>query len=178
MGESSGLVRILKDMAIFITGMKCSLCGLLMGDSAEVSGFPAFISNRRDPLYPFSDGAFHRRCLEAHPLANALQQRYEEWIAANRPPARICRITGELITDPDDYVGLGFLVESPAHELFPFNWAHFNRRALSGWLGRSELIAAVQRLSESGDWEGESLHYLLTDLTAPTSDSSSSTPRS
>ena len=164
-------------MAMFITGMKCPLCGLPMNDAAEVSGFPAFIANKRDPLHPFSDGVFHRRCLEAHPLAVALQQRYEAWRASNRPPARICRVSGQLITDPDDYVGLGFLVELAEHELFPFNWTHFSRRALAGWDGRSELYAAVQRLSESGDWEGESLRYLLADLGAPTPDSPPTTPR-
>ncbi len=139
-----------------------------MSDTDEVLGLPAFIANKRDRLYPFSDGAFHRQCLETHPLANALQQRYEEWRVVSRPAARICRITGELITDPNDYLGLGFLVESPEHELFPFNWAHFSRRALSRWKGRKELVAAIQRLSESGDWEGESLHHLLAALAAPT----------
>lgn len=135
-----------------------------MSDSDDAAGFPAFIGNKRDPLYMFSDGVFHRRCLEAHPLVSALQQRFEMWRESNRPPARVCRISGAVITDPDDYIGLGFLVESAEHELFPFNWAHFSRRALAGWEGRSRLHAALQRLSESGDWEGDNLRFLLAEL--------------
>lgn len=151
-------------MAINIPGMNCSLCARPMKNGDDISGFPAFIANKRDPLYHFSDGAFHRHCLEAHPLARSLEQRYEKWKAVNRPNARICRITGELITDPDNYLGFGFLVDNSEHELFPFNWAHFSRNALSKWEGRHGLVAAVRRLYESGNWEGEALPILLEDI--------------
>lgn len=165
-------------MAIFISGMTCPLCGQPMTDGAEVSGYPAFISNKRDPLYLFSDGVFHRRCLEAHPSASILEQRYEAWRTANRPPARICRISGKLITDPDDYLGVGFLVESPSHELYPFNWAHFSRHELKGWVHRDELRAAVERLAQSTEWEGDSLKWLLANLAAsPTPNLPPSSPR-
>jgi len=154
-------------MAILISGMTCPLCGQPMTDGFDLSGYPAFISNKRDPLYQFSDAILHRRCLEAHPLASALAQRYEAWRSANRPQARICRITGQPITNPDDYVGVGFLVESPTHELYSFNWAHFSRHALKGWIHRDELRAAVERLALSVAWEGEDLKWLLADLAPP-----------
>jgi hypothetical protein len=135
-----------------------------MADTSEVIGFPAFIANKKDPLQIFSDGAFHRQCVDRHPLAGALTRRYEAWLASNRPAARICRASGTLITDPDDYIGLGFLVESPVHELYPFNWAHFSRRALQEWPQRDYLLAAIERLATSSEWEGESLRWLIEDL--------------
>ena len=154
-------------MAIFIHGMKCPLCGLPMADSTEVLGFPAFIANKKDPLHLFSDGVFHKRCIEAHPLGDALVCRYEAWRAANRPPARICKVSGVLITDPDDYIGLGFLVSSPTHELYPFNWAHFSRRAFNEWPQRGALIAAIERLPECGVWDEDGVRQILGELARP-----------
>ncbi len=135
-----------------------------MTDSAEVLGFPAFIANKKDPLHLFSDGVFHRLCIDSHPLSDELACRYEAWRAANRPAARICIASGAPITDPDDYIGLGFLVSSSTHELYPFNWAHFSRRAFNEWPQRSALIAAIEKLPESGEWDRDSVRQMLAEL--------------
>lgn len=136
---------------MIIAGMKCSACGLPMKDNNEVIGFPAFIANQRDPLYQFNDGVFHVHCLKSHALAETLFQRYEAWTAANLPKSRICRASGQLISDPEDYIGLGFLVESPVHELFPYNFAHFSQRALREWNFRDRLVMALTRLAKSSE---------------------------
>jgi hypothetical protein len=52
-------------MALVIIGeSKCALCGEVLQNQQRIIGFPAFIADRGDPLYRYSDSAMHRSCFE------------------------------------------------------------------------------------------------------------------
>src|SRR5262245_10041936 len=99
-------------MALFIPGMHCAISGKTIRRIEDAVLFPPFISNEADPLFIFSDAVVDRETFLKHPLAAEAQKRLEEGQARTAPDKRRCLICGELITHPDDYVGLGYLVSS------------------------------------------------------------------
>lgn len=153
-------------MAIFIPGMRCALSGREIRSADEAIVFPAFVSNELDPLHVFSDSVMHVDAFRAHPLAAQAQARYEEARQRTAPGKRACLICQQLITDPDNYVGLGFLIDEPAHPLSRFNYAHFHRSCLSSWSQLPELIQHLDQLDRSGLWKGEGLQRMIRNLRA------------
>lgn len=50
-------------MAIIIPGKTlCPLCDDVITESDEIVGVPHFIADKNDPLWRYSDAAFHRAC--------------------------------------------------------------------------------------------------------------------
>jgi len=50
-------------MAIIIRGKtKCSLCGKVLNDADEIVATQAFIQDRNNPLWRYSDSAMHKPC--------------------------------------------------------------------------------------------------------------------
>jgi hypothetical protein len=112
-------------------------------------------------LFIFSDAIVHKDVFEKHPWAARVQERLEE---ARRlaPPGNLrCRICAELITHPDSYFGLGYLVDDPQHPLHKFNYAHFHRAHLAAWSQRAALLSGLEELNRSGAWCGEGPSRLL-----------------
>jgi hypothetical protein len=89
------------------------------------------------------------------------QTRFEEAQQRSAPKSRICFICGEQIIDPDDYLGLGYLIDDRNHPLHRFNYAHFHRSCLKKWPGARNLAADLEKLDESGEWQGEGLKQLI-----------------
>jgi len=73
-------------MALFIGGMTCPLCGKELRPSMgqQVISFRAFVPNRLDPLYSFSDATVHEECFRAHPLGNPAEKHVAELAFAKR----------------------------------------------------------------------------------------------
>ena len=138
-------------MAIFIAGVACGLCrGTLASDELET--FAAFIGDRLDPLHVFSDGCFHRACVDAHPLgaeARAWQQR-----ALDEPRPRRCNACGEVIVDPDDYFGTGLLARGAEDPLHAFNFVHLHRSHAASWPRFAQLRAVLDAAIAAGRWGG------------------------
>jgi DNA-directed RNA polymerase subunit N (RpoN/RPB10) len=153
-------------MATFIPGMRCAISGRVIGSASEAVAFPPFVANESDPLYIFSDAVIHADVFRTHALAADAQSRLEEARQRTAPSNRRCFICGQLITDPDNYFGLGYLVESRASPLSRFNYAHFHRSCLATWQGLPELIADIEQLDSSGAWKGEALKRLIAALRA------------
>lgn len=151
-------------MAIFISGMPCGICGKPMESVEEIHGFPPFVYNKKDPLYLFSDGVFHKDCLENHPLGLVVLRRVQLHIDNNKPTSRVCRITGEQITDPDDYFSLGYLTDNLDNELSKWNYAHFKKSSLEGWSEIQALIGSLGTLRDSGEWEISSINWIIDEL--------------
>jgi hypothetical protein len=149
------------DMAIFVPGMRCAISGRPIASAGEAVVFSAFVANEADSLYRFSDAVVHGDAFRAHPLAGLVQARFEEARRRAAPASRLCLICGELIKRPDDYVGLGYLVDDPEHPLHRFNYAHFHRSHLAGWPKLSGLIAELVRLDASGAWKGDALKRVI-----------------
>jgi hypothetical protein len=148
-------------MATFIPGMKCAISGRPITTESEAVVFPAFVANEADPLYVFSDAVVRADAFRAHPLAAAAQARYDEARQRTAPDKRRCRICGQPIVDPNDYLGLGHLVDDRVHPLYLFNYAHFHRSHLANWEGLSQLIADLEKLDRSDNWRGGALKRLI-----------------
>jgi hypothetical protein len=141
--------------------MRCSISGRPIESSEEAVLFPPFTGNEADPLFIFSDAVVHKDVFEKHPLAARVQERLEE-ARRRAPPGNLrCRICAELITHPDSYFGLGYLVDDPRHPLYQFNYAHFHRAHLAAWPQRPALLSDLEELNRSGVWQGEALRRLI-----------------
>ena len=151
-------------MAIFVPGMRCSISGYAIKSPDDAVMFPAFVSNQADPLYIFSDAVIHVEAFRKHPLSAKAQTRYEEYRQRTSPKARLCFICGKQITDPEDYIGLGHLVDDVNHPLHRFNYAHFHRSCLVGWSELPNLIHNLRDLDQSGAWRGPALAWLIREL--------------
>jgi hypothetical protein len=85
---------------------------------------------------------------------------YEE----RRAPPKVCKICGQVISDPDDYFGTGPLSDDPREELAQLDWFEAHIGYLGTWRGRPQLVRELLRASISEDWEGEVLQGLASRL--------------
>ena len=149
-------------MAIIIEGKTaCPLCDNILEKGQEVVSFPAFVGNELDPLWLFSDAAFHSGCFEKHPLSSEAIARYEEMREKTAPGCRACVVCKAEIEDPDDYFGLGHLVSSPQDPLYEYNYTHAHISCLPRWPEISKVHQLLQNLKESGRLKGMSLDQML-----------------
>jgi hypothetical protein len=153
-----------KSMAIFVPGMRCSISDQAIKSADDAVMFPAFVGNQDDPLHVFSDAVVHVEAFRKHPLATKAQARYEEFRQRTAPKARLCFICGKQITDPDDYLGLGYLVDDVNHPLNRFNYAHLHRSCLAEWSELPTLIHSLETFDQSGMWKGDGLKSLIKEL--------------
>lgn len=153
-------------MAIFVPGMRCAISGRTINSASEAVAFPPFVANEADPLYVFSDAVVHAEVFRTHPLAAEIQGRLEEARQRTAPGSRRCLICGQLVTDPDNYLGLGHLVEDRAHPLYRFNYAHFHRSCLAARSGLPDLMRELDELDQSGAWKGDGLKRLMSALSS------------
>ena len=64
-------------MALTLPGMTaCSLCGATLQKDEPLVAFPAFIADREDPLWRYSDSAMHECCFEAWEQRDAMIDKY------------------------------------------------------------------------------------------------------
>jgi hypothetical protein len=151
-------------MAIFVPGIRCSISGDKIESASDAVMFPSFVANEADPLYIFSDAVVRKAVFAAHPLAARAQARYEEFEHRTHPQARSCLICGQRITDPENYIGLGHLVDAPDHDLYSYNYAHFHRTCLTSWSELLHLIHELETMNRSGVWKGDALRTVIEDL--------------
>jgi hypothetical protein len=151
-------------MAIFVPGMLCSISGRAIWSASDAVLFPPFVSNEADPLHIFSDAVVHVDAFRKHPLASQVKARCEELQRRTRSGARKCFICGQEIADPDEYLGLGYLVADESHPLHRFNYAQFHRSCFAQWPERPELIDKLRAFDESGTWRGNGLKWLIDEL--------------
>lgn len=151
-------------MAIFINGMKCPLCGEPMFADQSVRMFKPFVSNPDDPLVVFNDATVHETCFLNDKRAVAAERRYKAFLDANAPASRVCRASGKLITDPDDYFALGFLTDDPSEPLHEFNWAHFSKDALGRWRERESLLALLDTARSNPKMHRAGIEWLIAEI--------------
>jgi hypothetical protein len=66
-------------MALLLRGKtECPLCREAIGKDDEVVGTTHFIADQTDPLWQFSDAAFHKKCFDAWEHRDEFLARYEE----------------------------------------------------------------------------------------------------
>jgi hypothetical protein len=154
-------------VALLIRGTtKCPLCELVIADGQRAVGFPAFVSNEADPLWKFSDGAFHEDCVRRDDLAIAAERRLQRIRENNQPGRRRCRVCQRSITDPEDYFPLGHLTDDAEHPLHRFNFLHLHRTCLGRWSELGLVAELASKQLESGEWKGEGMERLEKSLRA------------
>jgi hypothetical protein len=141
-------------MAIFTPGMICPICGKRMLSMNEVVMFPPFVPNKRDLLYFFSDGVFHRACFDRHPLSEQATKYGNEARVQHLPQHRVCVVCRQVITDPEDYFGTGYITSDRASPAYAFNYVQFHKRHFKDWDRASEFRRVMEELFGSEDWDG------------------------
>jgi len=150
-------------MALVILGKtECKICGQPV-NKGDFYGFPPFVGNTLDPLIIFNDSVFHKECAKNNQLAQNALKRYELIESLNTIPPR-CSLTEELITNPDDYLNLGFFTEDESHALHPYNCMVFHRKNFKTWEKNRWIISEIEKLDQSGQWGGDGLKRLLRQL--------------
>jgi hypothetical protein len=124
--------------------------------------FSPFVVNQADALYVFNDAAVHAACFNKHPLAAQARSRHEEF--RRQSQNRQCSVCAKQITNPDEWIGLGHLVDNPDHPLHRFNYAQFHRSCLGRWSVLPEVIRNLEALEQSGTWKGDVLKWLVKEL--------------
>jgi hypothetical protein len=116
------------------------------------AGFPHFVGNRKDPLFMFTDAAFHRACFLEHPLRESVERRLE-WRKRWRKE-RKCFVCGEEVKETEDEYKTQFLTDDPNSPLYEFNYLHFHRAHLLLWPRLAEFRRLVEDSVASGKYEG------------------------
>jgi len=94
---------------VFYSLSTCPICGNVLNENEEVIGFPPFVLNTKDPLYLFNDHGCHKKCVLDHPYGNKAINLSNKFILETRPENRICKVSGQLINNPDYYFFTGLL---------------------------------------------------------------------
>ena len=141
-------------MAIFTPGMTCPICGKQMLRTDEVVMFAPFVPNKRDPLYLFSDGVFHRACFDRHPLSEQATKYGNEAQDLHLPRNRVCIECNQVITDPEDYFSTGYLTKDRASSAFAFNYLQFHKQHFEKWDRASKFRRVIEALIDSEEWNG------------------------
>jgi hypothetical protein len=147
--------------------MRCAISGRQIESADEAVAFPPFVANEADPLHVFSDSVVHAEVFRTHPLAMKAQARLEEARQRTAAGNRRCVVCGRLVTDPEDYLGFGHLVEDRSHPLHRFNFSHFHRSCLATWRALPGLIRDLEALEKSGAWKGDGLKRMISVLQDP-----------
>lgn len=147
----------------------CYLCEKIIASSDEVIAFPAFILNELEPLFLFSDTAFHKKCVLNHPLGNQVPERLEEWYAKTGPCTRKCRVCHQEIMEPDNYLLIEHLTSDSDHPLYDYNYTHLHKSCLGIFQDREKVRMLIKQLNHSGKWSGSYLQTLYDSLELPIS---------
>jgi hypothetical protein len=152
-------------MVLVIRGAtRCAICHQLLVIDDDIVAFPPFVSNRIDPLYRFSDAAFHARCFHANPLSEDAERRRAELASMTERARRLCVVCGVRIEKPDEYLALGHLGERGEGPLERFNYLQFHRQHLPQWPDLGELIGMLEEAKRDGRWDGPAIDWLLDEL--------------
>jgi hypothetical protein len=145
-------------MAIFIPGMECALCEIPVRSGDEAVMFSAFVADRSDPLFIFSDSVVHASCFARHPLSAEALRWQGETVRRGTPTARICVACGRPILDPDDYFTTGLLSRAPDNPLFEFNFLHLHQSHTESWPRFDEFRRRIEAAqAEGGQRRGPTL---------------------
>jgi hypothetical protein len=138
-------------MALLVRGRTvCVLCGLVISADDDAVIFPPMTANTLDPVFRYSDAACHATCVDSACDGWQARERMAELLSANAPSNRRCEVCGELIRDPDDYLGIGYLTFDESLLASRFNFVHLHLSHVHAWSRLGEAIEALRQLSSSG----------------------------
>jgi len=138
-------------MAIVLLGKSiCPICKNILNEGEDVTGFPHFIANTKDPLYIFTDSGVHTNCFLQQPHALRAMKyadRQHEVFMQKK-----CTVTGEQITHHREYLALPLLTSDEAEPLFKYNFLTFKIRNIPHWEEREDFVKTAERFIADGKW--------------------------
>ena len=161
-------------MAIILKGKTtCTLCGNRLEEGQELVSFPPFVANEFGSAVDILRWRLSCRMLSQ--TSSLGTQRLDTRRSQNAAALgiRVCIVCKSEITNPDDYLSLGYLVADKTHPLYRYNCAQIHYSCLHKWPTRRLVSEMIRDLSQSGTWRGKSLDSILSSL----ADTPTSTPR-
>lgn len=126
-------------MAIFIEGMKCTICDKKILSNESKIMFPPITSDKDSKFFIFSDAVVHTRCFDMHPLKNDLENLLKEIAENSSPSKRICVICKKEIINPDDYFDTSYITDKQEDPLYKYNYKKLHKNCIKDWKEAIEL---------------------------------------
>lgn len=147
-------------MAVFVIGVKCSLCGAPVTSVGDAVMFSPFVADRADPLFIFSDAVVHASCLNRHPLVAEAIRWHDEAVLKQKPSLRSCIACGRSVSDPDDYFATGLLARASDSPLYEFNFICLHASHAAMWPRFTEFRRQMEAAqAEGGAWQGPVVEF-------------------
>lgn len=134
------------------------------GKGQRLRTLPPLGGNRRDPIWPLSDGAFHEECFAAHPLADTVERLLALLAERSRPWPPDCAVCRVRIGSPDDHFTFGLLTCEPDDPLYALNYLQLHTGCLRQLPELRWVYERLSELQDSGAWDGPDLALLLPEL--------------
>ena len=152
-------------MAILLLGKtSCKICGNIITDKTKFVSLPAFVFNDCDALIYFNDSAFHETCFLNHNLSKKVIKRVEKLMQEILPKKRICSICQKQITNPDDYLFLGYITDNINDKLSEFNYIKLHLSCLPNWLYVNNFKELLERDMSNQKVKGSYYENILKQL--------------
>lgn len=156
-------------MALIFPGMECKLCGEVIQQGDRIEAFMHFVGNSRDPLYKFTDGAFHADCFWRDPLAQEADRVRTRLIEVGKN--QVCEVCHQAITFEeamkDDLMPFGYLTMDVASPVYKYNFLWFHKSHLCEWDEIDAARNAFKSLAGSPEWDPRRLGVMELVLTCP-----------
>ena len=108
------------------------------------------------------DAVVHAACLRRDPRLERLNRRLADFDAARRDRIKTCAVCGKAITNPDDYLSLGYLGDDEVAA--KWNYMDFHIRCLPLWTELPCLIRWTVWALEDGVWSEKGISWLSEQL--------------
>jgi hypothetical protein len=142
-------------MALFVSGIKCTLCGKQVIKKDDGISFPAFVVNEADPLYIFNDSVVHKECFSNHPMSNKVTELLNELQNSVGPQKRTCNICNNKITNPDDYIAFGCMSSDDLNPLSSYNFKQYHKSCFVNSEESKNIKRLISQTEEENRWKGK-----------------------
>lgn len=136
-------------MAMYVPGVPCGLCGRPVRSDEDHVLFPPFTGNRRDPLYVFSDGVFHRSCVVSDPRGGQAERVAAITVQA-RPSSQRCAVCGESFAGPETYFTTAYLGAAE----HGWNFLCLHPTCFTHWTRAGAFRKRVEQMQRGDLWDG------------------------
>ena len=136
-------------MALFIEGTTCKVCNVSMKASDNIVSFPAFIADEGSKFFPFSDSNIHYSCLQRFNFYDELLKLRNQFISNTRPENRVCYISKEPITNPNDFIFVDYFGDNLKGILSDVTFENFKLSHLRQWESLDSLVHELLFLREN-----------------------------
>jgi hypothetical protein len=139
-------------MVLLLKTSKCALCGDLLDAEWPPVAVVGFLWNSLDPLWKFSDAAFHPSCVRrSSEVRRALEL---SQMARSTAQGRQCSVCGDVVID-------GFFTEVltsiPSEPLWHFNLLALHDEHFASWDRAQQFVETLKDARERGIWSGPAL---------------------